>query len=86
MEDHIPNFKTLDVYASRQRHLLVYSETQLQILSKAKTWYMDSIFHVVKMPWTQLLSIHAFIRPLVFCFMSRKRNDDYYEVLYVFIM
>lgn len=61
LEDQIPNFKTLDVYASGQRHLLVYSEHQLELLSKAKTWYMDSTFHVVKKPWTQLLSIHAFI-------------------------
>lgn len=27
LEDQIPNFKTLDIYASGQRHLLVYSET-----------------------------------------------------------
>lgn len=41
--------------------LLVYSDNQLELLSKAKTWYMDSTFHVVKKPWTQLFSINAFI-------------------------
>ena len=34
----------------------------LQLLAKAKVWYIDSTFKVVKEPLTQLLSIHFFVK------------------------
>ena len=81
-------YKDVHVYVSGQRHLLLYTHHQLQFMAKATTWYMDATFHVVNKPWIQLFSVHSFIRsgthmkqvPLAFCFMSRKRSQDYYEV------
>ncbi|XP_033759180.1 uncharacterized protein LOC117341440 [Pecten maximus] len=78
-----------DLNVNERRHLILATDHQLSLLAKTKTWYMDATFHVVKHPFTQLFSIHGFIRsgssmkqiPLAFCFMSGKRTEDYYEVL-----
>uniref|UniRef100_K1RB44 Uncharacterized protein n=1 Tax=Magallana gigas TaxID=29159 RepID=K1RB44_MAGGI len=45
LEDQIPNFKTLDIYASGQRHLLVYSETSSNSCPRQKhgIWIRPSI-------------------------------------------
>lgn len=50
---------------------------------------MDGTFKVVKDPFTQLFSIHAFVRqgeciksvPLAFAVMSRRKTDDYVKVI-----
>ncbi|XP_062597710.1 uncharacterized protein LOC134259125 [Saccostrea cucullata] len=89
LEHQMPDFRHVDVYVSGRRHLLMYTDYQLQLLAKAKTWYLDATFRVVNKPWYQLFTIHSFIRsganmkqiPLAFCFMSSKRKADYYEVL-----
>jgi hypothetical protein len=54
---------------------------------------MDGTFRVVKDPFQQLFSTHAFVRsddnmkqiPLVFVFMSGKSTEDYYRV-YIYII
>ena len=73
--DYIPdNFLREDVKVDGRRHLIFATNNMLNILCRAKIWYLDGTFKIVKEPFTQLFSIHAFARsdsgikqlPLVF--------------------
>ena len=89
MEYIPPEIEIHDGLVGPQRHLIFCTENQLRLLAKARTWYVDDTFHVVKRPFTQLWSIHAFVRvnetmkklPLMFCLMSARRACDYRAVL-----
>ena len=90
--DHVPSqFDMSDINVGQQRHLLFFTARQLQLLSRARCWYVDGTFNVVKPPFTQLWSIHAFVRadqaikqvPLAFVLMSSRRFADYRSVLTV---
>ena len=88
-EQHIPeNFLQKDLTVNGRRHLVFATAEQLVHLHKAKTWYIDGTFKLVRHPFTQLLTINAFVRkeqdtkqvPLVFVLMSGKKKKDYRTV------
>ncbi|KAH3861327.1 hypothetical protein DPMN_024254 [Dreissena polymorpha] len=70
------------------RHVILATDTQLELLTKAKTWYLEGTFKVVKEPITQLFSIHAFVKykdvvkqlPLCFVLMTGRKQRDYKKV------
>ncbi|XP_061165653.1 uncharacterized protein LOC133174562 [Saccostrea echinata] len=87
LERHAQGFLRKDLIVDDKRHLIFYTERQLQLFAKVKTWYMDGSFRCVNNPWKQLFSIHGFVKsgshikqiPLVFVIMSGKRKEDYYQ-------
>jgi len=90
--EHVPSqFTVADVTVSMQRHLVLYTDRQLQLLRRAHCWYVDGTFYVVRRPFVQLCSIHAFVRvddvikqvPMAIVVMSRRRRVDYRAVLKV---
>jgi len=69
--------------------IILASDEMLHYLSKAKTWYIDGTFKVVRQPFRQLLFIHAFVKadgelkqlPLCFVLMTRRKARDYRTLL-----
>ena len=89
-ESYIPEeFYRGDVIVDNRRHLIFATSHQLDLLSLSKAWYVDATFNVVKAPFTQLFTIHSFIRkdgeakqvPLIFVLMSGKSKHDYKKVM-----
>ena len=85
-------FLRADIKLRNLRHLVFASDAQLRFLSSAKTWYVDGTFRVARRPFTQRLSINAFVKsgdnakqlPLVFVVMSGKKKKDYKKVILVY--
>ena len=68
-----------------RRHITFATTQQLDLLSRAKGWHVDGTIRLVKAPFTQLTSVHAFIKSgdevkqvsLVFTIMSGAQKADY---------
>lgn len=81
-EDYIPdNFLKSDIKVDERRHIIFATEDMLNLLTKSKTWYIDGTFKVVKHPFTQLLTVHSFVRSgectkqVLFCTCCNKYLD-----------
>ncbi|RMX51817.1 hypothetical protein pdam_00021963 [Pocillopora damicornis] len=78
-----------NVTVNKRHHLVFATEKQLQFLSKAKTWFIDSTFKLCCHPFTQLWTIDANVKskdhvkqvPLVFVLMSGKKTKYYQKVM-----
>ena len=88
---HVPeSFLRADVRAKDRRHLVFANDQQVALLSKAKRrgTYVDATFRVVNTPFTQLFSVHGYVKsggsvkqvPLVMVVMSGKKAKDYSKV------
>ena len=84
--DAIPeDFVQADISVRGKRHFLLATSFMLSLLVTAKNWFVDGTFKVVRAPFVQLFSIHAFVRqgdnlkqiPLVYFLMSGKSSADY---------
>ena len=85
------DFLQAEIHVSDARHLVFATETMLQHLKMAKSWYGDGTFKIVSScPFTQLFSICFFAKkddamkqlPGCFVLMTRKRKRDYRAVSY----
>ena len=88
--DFIPgNFIRADIKFDERRHIIFATNEMLNILCRAKRWYLDGTFKIVKEPFIQLFTIHAFVKndnaikqlPLLFLLITRKSKIKCLEAL-----
>ena len=92
--DHFEDFLQKDIVTrSGRRHFVFSTPQQIDLLSRCKTWYLDGTFKIVRLPFTQLWSVHGFVNNdgqsntkqvvLLYVLMSGKTESDYVHVLKV---
>jgi hypothetical protein len=77
-----------EVVVGSKRHLIFMTDEQLALLKTAVRWYADGTFKTINFPFTQLFSLHGFLKkngqlkqvPLCFVFMSGRTQRDYRKV------
>ena len=77
-----------EVIVGSKRHLIFMTDEQLALLKTAVRWYADGIFKIINFPFTQLFSLHGFLKKngqlkqvlLCFVFMSGRTQRDYRKV------
>jgi len=81
-------FFIADISVGQQRHLIFVTQHQLHVLARAKTWYVDDTFRLLRKPFTQIFTINIFLRAgdntkqvsLMYVLMSGKPRADYCAV------
>ena len=58
----LDSFVRADIQVQGRRHIVLASDNMVSLLQQAKTWYIDATFKVVKDPFSQLFTVHAFVR------------------------
>ena len=89
-EEYVGDFLKRDVKVKDRHHLILARDHQLEKHKDAKRWYMNGTFRVVKLPFTQLYSIHAFAKrshsgkqmPLLVVLMSGRKAKDYRAIFH----
>ena len=62
-EDFIlEGFCKKDVKVGTHHHFISATDKMIELLSLAKNWFINAAFKVVKSPFTQILSMHEFIK------------------------
>jgi len=87
-------FFQADLTVKQKRHLIFARQEQLNTLAKAKSWYVDVTFKLVRHPFKQLLTANAFVQfgeyakqvPIMFVLMANKKEKDYKKVLFTALL
>ena len=85
----LKDFLVADVTRGGHMSLIYATPQQLQLLRQAQTWFIDGTFKVVRLPFYQLLVVHAYYEvgasikqvALAYILMSSKRSGAYREAM-----
>jgi len=74
-----------DITVDDRRHIIFATDHQLDLLSRARRWYLDATFWVVRKPFSQLWTVHAFLThegtAINFLFLKFFGSTTFYPVV-----